>query len=360
MLHSLKVPFSISLNLLLSQLNEQTNRLTEINERLRLYNGKLQDRLAKAVEHKVQAEATLASVKIAKEDERNETKEVQDGQKVEAQSLYWETGVGGRKEGKEEEVFAGSTMQVVGEVGTASQVSVGSQAPTHGDLHASTDEHAASEVKSGSLSVGSNVSPQGEMHAGSEVQAGNEVHAGNKVHAASEVHARSELHADSKENEIKGVENKKSGGKGIQKTPSIAQEAEEDDFVIVPRSSTTVSKADKRSGSGNRGTTKKGVKEAADDKNDNKPNDSENNADKHTEGKGNSKATEGQGEPDAKETPKPKKDPNRPRYTLAEMQQVLEERNRFKERVNILEDVLAAYVPRYVQYLSQFFVQNLI
>ena len=40
-----------------------------------------------------------------------------------------------------------------------------------------------------------------------------------------------------------------------------------------------------------------------------------------------------------------KKDPNRPRYTLAEMQQVLEERNRYKERVSMLEDALEAYVP---------------
>lgn len=41
-----------------------------------------------------------------------------------------------------------------------------------------------------------------------------------------------------------------------------------------------------------------------------------------------------------------KKDPNRPRYTLAEMQQVLDERNRYKERVSILEDVLEACAPR--------------
>ena len=40
-----------------------------------------------------------------------------------------------------------------------------------------------------------------------------------------------------------------------------------------------------------------------------------------------------------------KKDPNRPRYTLAEMQQVLEERNRYKERVSTLEDALEAYLP---------------
>ena len=40
-----------------------------------------------------------------------------------------------------------------------------------------------------------------------------------------------------------------------------------------------------------------------------------------------------------------KKDPNRPRYTLAEMQQVLEERNRYKERVSVLEETLEAYKP---------------
>eukprot|EP00794_Sanderia_malayensis_P014209 gene14209-15692_t len=59
-------------------LNEQTNRLTEINERLRLYNAKLQDRLTKTVEHKVQAEATLASVKIVNKEQRN-SEEVADG-----------------------------------------------------------------------------------------------------------------------------------------------------------------------------------------------------------------------------------------------------------------------------------------
>ena len=307
----------------------------------------MQDRLAKAVEHKVQAEATLASVKITKEDERNEAKEVQDGKKMEAQSSYWETGVG-RKEGKEEEVLARSVVQDVGDAGTANQVPEGSEAPVHGDLHSSTGKHASGEMNTGSLSVGSDVSAQGEIHGGSGVHAGNEMHAGNKVHIGSEVHARSELHADSKENETKGVEDKNSVGKGIQKTLSIAQEAEEDDFVVVPRSSTTVSKAAKRPGSGNKGTAKRGVREAANDHDNDKLNGAGNNADKQTESKGNTKETGGQGEPDAKETPKPKKDPNRPRYTLAEMQQVLEERNRFKERVNILEDVLAAYVPGYV------------
>eukprot|EP00112_Aurelia_sp_Birch-Aquarium-sp1_P003965 Seg1450.12 transcript_id=Seg1450.12/GoldUCD/mRNA.D3Y31 product="RILP-like protein-like" protein_id=Seg1450.12/GoldUCD/D3Y31 len=317
-------------------LNEQSNRLTEINERLRLYNGKLQDRLAKAVEDKVQAEATLASVKIANEDERNEA-DVQDGKKVEAQSLYWETGVG-RREKKEEEVLAGSAMQVVGEVDTTKELPVRSEAPAHGELHASGEINSGSKVP-----VGSDVSVQREMHPGSEV------HAGSELHAGSEVYAGREVHTDSKVNEIKGVEDKKSGEKGLQKTPSIAQEAEEDDFVVVPRASSTISKADKRPSSGDKRITKKGIREAAGNNNNNNNNDNAEsnvagNDDKQTEVKGTTKVREREG---ANETPRPKKDPNRPRYTLAEMQQVLEERNRFKERVGILEDVLEAYVPAY-------------
>ena len=41
-----------------------------------------------------------------------------------------------------------------------------------------------------------------------------------------------------------------------------------------------------------------------------------------------------------------KKDPNRPRYTLTEMQKVLEERNLYKERVGVLEDILECYMPK--------------
>ena len=52
-----------------------------------------------------------------------------------------------------------------------------------------------------------------------------------------------------------------------------------------------------------------------------------------------------EGHDENKKQDAPKKDPNRPRYTLAEMQQVLQERNRFKERISILEEVLESYVP---------------
>ena len=333
----ISIYFLISFKPFLPQLNEQSNRLTEINERLRLYNGKLQDRLAKAVEHKVQAEATLASVKIANEDRRSETREPQNEKEVEAQSLYWETGVG-RKEEKEVEVLAGSAVQGAGEMDTTNKVPVGNENAASGDLHASIGEHPGVRVNSSSANpTSSDVSAQREMGGGSEV------HAGNEVHAGKDQHAESGVNTDSKLDEIKGVEDNKSTRKGMQKIPSIAQEAEEDDFVVVPRSSNTISKADKRPSSGGKKIDKKDIRGAPnnDNNNNDKPNGTGNNNDKQSE---STKETE---VPDAKETPRSKKDPNRPRYTLAEMQQVLEERNRFKERVGVLEDVLAAYVPRY-------------
>ena len=191
---------AIFCNIFVAQLNEQTNRLTDINERLRIYNQKLQDRLATTIEDKVQAESTLASVRIVNDDESIEDKKMipEDDKK---ESVSREEGV--RIEKKEQK-----------------------------------DE-------------------------GQNTEKGKDLN-GFKTQKSAE--GDSKINANSMEKEVKNT--------------------------------------------------------------------------KETENSKNGKT----GEPAGKEQPV-KKDPNRPRYTLAEMQQVLEERNRYKERVSVLEDVLEAYAP---------------
>ena len=168
-----------------------------MNERLRLYNQKLQDRLAKTIEHKVQAESTLASVKIANEE-------------------------------------------------------------------AIADKENETEVD------------------GEPVQDGDQV---------------------SKEE------------KKVQKNE------EENGFIVVPE---------------------KGVEGNGKEKENNTK--SINNKENTEKNKKNSEKAKTEVNVTEKQEVN-KKDPNRPRYTLAEMQQVLEERNRYKERVSVLEDVLEAYTP---------------
>ena len=172
-----------------NQLNEQTNRLTDMNERLRLYNQKLQDRLAKTIEHKLQAESTLASVKIANED-----------------------------------------------------------------------------AKAGEKSV----SEQGE----------------NELVAKEEDGKESKEQVDGKNND------------------------QENGYVVVPEPSKAVDEKNEE----NKGKEKE---------------DTESGKEAGKNGREQQEVA--------------KKDPNRPRYTLPEMQQVLDERNRYKERVSVLEDILEAY-----------------
>ena len=49
---------------------------------------------------------------------------------------------------------------------------------------------------------------------------------------------------------------------------------------------------------------------------------------------------------DKENMPSPSKDPNRPRFTLKELQRVLAERNELKERVLSLEEDLASYTEK--------------
>jgi len=184
-------------------LNEQTNRLTDMNERLRIYNEKLQDRLAETIQHKVQAESTLAAVKIVNGDSNADAKPV----------------IGMEKEETSREQ---STMEV-------------------------------NEPKK----EGQNAEKNEELN-------------------------------------------------GIVLVPEKEQEATEKDVKI----------------------NDKPAKEQVQNKEERKNSD-------------NKTADDNAG----KEQVVVKKDPNRPRYTLAEMQQVLEERNRYKERVSTLEDALEAYIP---------------
>ncbi len=176
-----------------------------MNERLRLYNRKLQDRLTKTVEHKVQAEATLASVQIVNEDNNDQTDS---------------------SSSKQTEVVNNHT---------------------------------------------SNSEPLNE-------------------------------------------ESEKKGSKSQHEGSIIKEEP-----AVVNGAKTKDTKTDTRM---------------------------DNKRDSNIKENANSDASK-------KEEPV-KKDPNRPRYTLGEMQQVLEERNRYKEKVSILEEVLEAYLPRYVNYLSIF------
>ena len=178
-----------------------------MNERLRIYNEKLQDRLAETIEHKVQAESTLAAVKIVNGDSNADAKPV----------------IGMEKEETSREQ---STMEV-------------------------------NEPKKEGQNAEKNAEKNEELN-------------------------------------------------GIVLVPEKEQEATEEDVKINDRQ----------------------AKEQVQNKEERK--NSENKTADDNAGK---------------EQVVVKKDPNRPRYTLAEMQQVLEERNRYKERVSTLEDALEAYIP---------------
>eukprot|EP00795_Rhopilema_esculentum_P015367 gene15367-6599_t len=227
-------------------LNEQTNRLTDMNEKLRIYNSKLQDRLAETIEHKVQAEATLASVKIVKEDEDKENVKIAKETKVRS--------AGGRGSLRENQNVAQATVKKDGDVAT------------------SIEEDMKEELVNTKGPTPPELGPTAEP---------------------------------------------------------VKNEAEDSDgFVLVPHNDSEANNKKKKTFIDRRKTVKSVKKEEVVSEEKNTPKNEAESPKKEDENE------------------KPiKKDPNRPRYTLAEMQQVLEERNRFKERVSVLEDVLAAYVP---------------
>ena len=213
-----------------------------MNEKLRIYNSKLQDRLAETIEHKVQAEATLASVKIAKEDEDKENVKIAKETNVRS--------AGGKGSLRENQNVTQATVKKDGDVAT------------------SIEEDMKEELLNAKGPTPPELGPTAEP---------------------------------------------------------VKKAEDSDGFVLVPHNDSEAKDKKKETFSDRRKTVKKGEDVS---KEKIAPKDEAESPKKEDENE------------------KPiKKDPNRPRYTLAEMQQVLEERNRFKERVSVLEDVLAAYVP---------------